>query len=119
MASVVAPKTSRAKLAGGIVIEGGVPGGAISPAVPLTSARKAVGFAAVLALLTRKSSVFVPLTKPALIVNVAEKATKFPSKVFPVLTPLRRMSVPVLSEFQRPVMTAVPGSSPVRSKLMR
>ena len=48
-------------------------------AVPLISARKAVGLATALALLTTKSKVFVPPTKPALIVNGLENAAKLPS----------------------------------------
>ena len=60
-------------------VEGGVPGGGLKSAMPLTSARNAVGLAAAVALFTRKSSVLVPSIKPVFRMSAALRAPKLPS----------------------------------------
>ena len=70
--------------------------------------RKAVGLGVAGALFIRKSSVFTPANSPLVIVKAVKPPN--PEDVMPVLTPLTRMSVPVLSTAQAPTTLTLPGS---------
>ena len=95
-----------------------MPGGGSTSAVPLSSTRTPVGFVEVPALLTTNSKVFTPLMKPLSIEN-GSKAPKLPLWVKPVALPLSRIAVPTLSLDHWPVITAVSGLRPSRSKRIR
>ena len=94
-------------------------GGGWRLAVPLNSTRVPVGLIPVPPLLTTKSSVLTPAMKPVLSVNALPSAVKLPSLMAPVGVPLSRTWVPLSSEVQWPLMTAVDGYRPVRLKLIR
>ena len=62
---------------------------------------------------------FTPATKPEVIERGKNAEYAVSGVVCPVLTPLIRMSTPLLSVVYWPEIVAVAGSSPARLKLIR